>query len=67
MLNDVEFTSPSAAASFLVGGSSNGRAMWHLQDAPSVTLADWEDREGDDADRQTLLPESSAQSTEGSH
>lgn len=55
LTSDLEFTSPSAAASFLVGGSANGRAMWHLQDEPATTLADWEDREGDEADHQALF------------
>jgi len=31
--------------------------MWHLQDEPSTTLAAWEDREGDKADQQAVLPE----------
>ncbi|MBA1836579.1 DUF4357 domain-containing protein [Corynebacterium sp. zg-913] len=48
----MEFTSPSAAAAFLVGGSANGRTMWHLQDEPTTTLAAWEDRERDEADQQ---------------
>ncbi|OHR18262.1 GIY-YIG nuclease family protein [Corynebacterium sp. HMSC034A01] len=52
LLSDLEFTSPSAAAAFLVGGAANGRRLWHLQDEPSTTLADWEDREGDEADHQ---------------
>ena len=57
VIADVEFTSPSAAAAFLVGRASNGRIEWHLQDDPDVTLADWEDREGDQADQQILSPE----------
>ena len=52
LISDLEFTSPSAAAAFLVGGAANGRRLWHLQDEPSTTLADWEDREGDEADHQ---------------
>ena len=57
LTSDLEFTSPSAAAAFLVGGAANGRTMWHLQDEPSTTLAAWEDREGDEADQQAVLPE----------
>ena len=30
LTSDLEFTSPSAAAAFLVGGAANGRTMWHL-------------------------------------
>ncbi|WP_083307997.1 DUF4357 domain-containing protein [Corynebacterium sp. HMSC055D05] len=52
LTSDLEFTSLSAAAAFLVGGSANGRTMWHLQDEPTTTLAAWEDREGDEADQQ---------------
>lgn len=52
LTSDLEFTSPSAAAAFLVGGAANGRTMWHLQDEPTTTLAAWEDREGDEADQQ---------------
>ena len=57
LLSDLEFTSPSAAASFLVGGAANGRRLWHLQEEPTTTLADWEDREGDEADHQAAQPE----------
>ena len=52
LATDLEFTSPSAAAAFLVGGAANGRTMWHLQNEPTTTLAAWEDREGDEADQQ---------------
>lgn len=52
--NTLEFTSPSAAAAFLVGGAANGRTMWHLQDEPTTTLAAWEDREGNEADQQAV-------------
>ncbi|MET3944712.1 GIY-YIG nuclease family protein [Corynebacterium mucifaciens] len=63
LLNDIEFSSPSAAAAFLLGGSANGRVMWHLQNDPAVTLADWEDREGNEADLHTSHPEAQVQFT----
>lgn len=37
--------------------------MWHLQNDPAVTLADWEEREGDEADLHTLHPEAQMQLT----
>ncbi|MCQ4623761.1 DUF4357 domain-containing protein [Corynebacterium sp. CCUG 70398] len=42
LIEDVEFTSPSAAAAFLFGGSVNGRTSWNLLSNPSITLAEWE-------------------------
>lgn len=53
LTQDVEFTSPSAAASFLTGGTANGRVMWKLKDNPMTTLADWEEREARLADAET--------------
>ena len=47
LIEDVEFTSPSAAGSFLVGGSNNGRTSWRLQTNPQVSLADWEEHEAE--------------------
>ena len=40
LLEDVVFTSPSSAATFVVGYSANGRLLWHVEDG-NRPLGSW--------------------------
>lgn len=48
LINDVAFSSPSAASVFLFGTSRNGRTDWLVEDE-SVTYAEWKEREVEEA------------------
>lgn len=54
LTKDVEFSSPSSAASFVRGAATNGRTAWHLAENANVSLADWEDRETDEVEAEGM-------------